>query len=284
MGSRSCSDMGYIWPKDPRPGNPGHWPRWWRYKDILRGKGPDIYFGRIRHHPSRRPVLYCFRDEAPDDETSKEDLANENCPNDNCPPHDNHHRDDCRYRNCPHHPEPVCVNPIRDHEVRVYPAHVYLVCINPACNNTVRVNFIGPDPVHPDLVRPDSIRHDTGRATQIANGNQGLRYDSRMDWSLWNKNHIYNCRLKYCDDCDKIHEEDARGNRLVSRHPEERYDFRTRKYQIPDEGTWSRQLFCENQRHSIPMAHWDRFARGYASWHYHNLENGVHRDCWAVVV
>ncbi|KAJ5920578.1 hypothetical protein N7516_011436 [Penicillium verrucosum] len=41
------SQLGWIWPKDPRPGNPQHWPRRWRIFDVLTSKGPDIYVGRI---------------------------------------------------------------------------------------------------------------------------------------------------------------------------------------------------------------------------------------------
>ncbi|CEL02344.1 hypothetical protein ASPCAL03515 [Aspergillus calidoustus] len=44
---RSASKIGYIWPKDPRPGNPGRWSRGSRLCDILTGKGPDMYVGRI---------------------------------------------------------------------------------------------------------------------------------------------------------------------------------------------------------------------------------------------
>ncbi|KAJ5090583.1 hypothetical protein N7532_009267 [Penicillium argentinense] len=40
--------LGWIWPKDPRPGNPSTWPRRWRLFDVLRNKGPDIYVGVIR--------------------------------------------------------------------------------------------------------------------------------------------------------------------------------------------------------------------------------------------
>ncbi|KAJ5498258.1 hypothetical protein N7453_007309 [Penicillium expansum] len=54
------SQLGWIWPKDPRPGNPKHWPRRWRIFDVLTSKGPDIYVGRIdqpknktRNSPSR---------------------------------------------------------------------------------------------------------------------------------------------------------------------------------------------------------------------------------------
>lgn len=40
--------MGWIWPKDPRPGNPEHWPTRWRIFDVLTNKGPDIYVGKLR--------------------------------------------------------------------------------------------------------------------------------------------------------------------------------------------------------------------------------------------
>lgn len=39
--------LGWIWPKDQRPGKPSHWPRYWRLRDILTNKGPDIYVGVI---------------------------------------------------------------------------------------------------------------------------------------------------------------------------------------------------------------------------------------------
>ncbi|OJJ46571.1 hypothetical protein ASPZODRAFT_1973775 [Penicilliopsis zonata CBS 506.65] len=39
--------LGWIWPKDPRPGNPTHWPRRWRVLDIITGRGPGIFIGRI---------------------------------------------------------------------------------------------------------------------------------------------------------------------------------------------------------------------------------------------
>lgn len=55
----SQARMGWIWPKDPRPGNPNHWPRRWRIFDVLTNKGPDIYVGRIKSRgnvgPSKEP-------------------------------------------------------------------------------------------------------------------------------------------------------------------------------------------------------------------------------------
>lgn len=40
--------LGWIWPKDPKPGNPSRWPKRWRFFDVLRNKGPDIYVGIVR--------------------------------------------------------------------------------------------------------------------------------------------------------------------------------------------------------------------------------------------
>ncbi|KAF3387281.1 hypothetical protein F1880_000156 [Penicillium rolfsii] len=42
---------GWIWPKDPRPGNPTRWSRFKRFSDVLTGKGPDIFVGTIGKRP-----------------------------------------------------------------------------------------------------------------------------------------------------------------------------------------------------------------------------------------
>ncbi|KAH2545262.1 hypothetical protein KXW97_001517, partial [Aspergillus fumigatus] len=44
----SSTTVGWIWPKDPRPGNPSRWPRRWRLFDVLTNRGPDIYVGKIK--------------------------------------------------------------------------------------------------------------------------------------------------------------------------------------------------------------------------------------------
>ncbi|RHZ69258.1 hypothetical protein CDV55_104832 [Aspergillus turcosus] len=46
--------LGWIWPKDPRPGNPSRWPRRWRLLDVLTNRGPDIYVGKINSHSRSR--------------------------------------------------------------------------------------------------------------------------------------------------------------------------------------------------------------------------------------
>lgn len=45
--------LGLIWPRDPLPGNPAKWPRGKRLKDVLTGKGPDVFFGDIDSHMLR---------------------------------------------------------------------------------------------------------------------------------------------------------------------------------------------------------------------------------------
>ncbi|KAJ5225420.1 hypothetical protein N7468_006645 [Penicillium chermesinum] len=46
--------MGFIWPKDPQPGNPDSWPRRWRFTDVLHNMGPDIYVGPIGKERKRK--------------------------------------------------------------------------------------------------------------------------------------------------------------------------------------------------------------------------------------
>ncbi|PGH27074.1 hypothetical protein AJ80_01260 [Polytolypa hystricis UAMH7299] len=48
---------GWIWPKDPRPGNFAKWKRGSRLRDILTNKGPDIFVGTLDGHipVPRRP-------------------------------------------------------------------------------------------------------------------------------------------------------------------------------------------------------------------------------------
>lgn len=39
--------IGLIWPRDPQPGKRAKWSFGQRLKDVLTGKGPDIFIGRI---------------------------------------------------------------------------------------------------------------------------------------------------------------------------------------------------------------------------------------------
>ncbi|KAI9372753.1 hypothetical protein BJX61DRAFT_542406 [Aspergillus egyptiacus] len=180
MGSDST--IGWIWPKDPRPGNPRRWSKWSRLSDILKGKGPDIFVGRIR-----------LREEH----------------------HHHHHGHHGRHG---HHD---------DHE---YDRHHF------------------------------------------------RRRRFGTDWSLWGREHLRNCKIRHCDDCDRIREEDRKNNIFpwARRDPEERYDFRLREYRVPDEGTWSWKVYCDEPRHVVPMRYWDRYGREYPSGYWHDIVHGKH--------
>lgn len=173
---RTTSDTGYIWPKDPRPGNPSRWSRWQRFSDVMMGKGPDIYVGRIR-------------------------------------PRTSHH----------------------DHR---HPVHM-------------GENLWG------------------GREREQR---------SKTDWSLWDNDHAKYCAIPHCPDCYNVRKREQRDNFFIwaRRGPEERYDFRTRKYQVPDEGAWSRVEYCDEPQHMIPLQYRDRYRRPYPAEHRHNEVYGIH--------
>lgn len=173
---RTRFDIGYIWPKDPRPGNPSRWSRWQRFSDVMTGKGPDIYVGRIR-------------------------------------PRTSHH----------------------DHRHAVH----------------IGKNLWG------------------GREREQR---------SKTDWSLWDNDHAKYCAIPHCPDCYNVRKREQRDNFFIwaRRGPEERYDFRTRKYQVPDEGTWSRVEYCDEPQHMIPLQYRDRYRRPYPAEHRHNEVYGIH--------
>lgn len=149
--------LGWIWPKDPRPGNPSRWPRRWRLFDVLTNKGPDIYVGVIN---------------------KKKDPAKEN--------------------------------------------------------------------------------NGKGKAK------------SKTDWARWNGEL----------DPDDTPIPWARRDASV------RYDFRRRKYQVPDQGTWSRVEYCDGwrkegrfgrmERHFVPRRYWDRNGDEYPACYWHDAVYGAH--------
>ncbi|KAJ5778250.1 hypothetical protein N7520_001496 [Penicillium odoratum] len=51
MSPKEKKNIGWIWPKDPRPGNSSSWPRHWRFLDVMTNKGPDVYVGVINKKP-----------------------------------------------------------------------------------------------------------------------------------------------------------------------------------------------------------------------------------------
>lgn len=145
---------GWIWPKDPRPGNPPKWPFRNRLKDVLQNKGPDIFVGTI-DGPSATP----------------------------------------------HTPR----------------------------------------------------------------------------WSRWQDVHGH------------IHDGDEETRASPFRwadRGEKRYDFRMRKYRVPDDLTWSRVEYCNggvgtnigNKGHYIPLWFWDRWGGRYQAIDWHDVVHGPHED------
>lgn len=144
--------LGWIWPKDPRPGNPSRWPRRWRLLDILTNKGPDIYVGVI------------------------------------------------------------------------------------------------------------------GKTSSTTKSR------SKTNWGRWE------------GDLDEEHTPIPWARRDTS----VRYDFRRRRYQVPDQGTWSGVEYCDGrrtggwfgreERHCVPRRYWDRNGDEYPANQWHDIVYGVHED------
>lgn len=72
-----------------------------------------------------------------------------------------------------------------------------------------------------------------------------------------------------------------------ARKSEEKYDFRTRRYQVPDKGTWSAVRYCDcgkprsgggGKRHIIPLQYWDKDGNPYPSDIHHDLFYGPPED------
>ena len=63
---------GWIWPRDTRPGESWRRNRWLTFKDVLTGKGPDIFVGSVDKDPKRPSRArwsnwgYVFGDTPPD--------------------------------------------------------------------------------------------------------------------------------------------------------------------------------------------------------------------------
>jgi len=53
MAAGGNNFKGWIWPRDGRPGQSWKHNRWTSLRDVLTGKGPDIYVGRLDKDPHR---------------------------------------------------------------------------------------------------------------------------------------------------------------------------------------------------------------------------------------
>lgn len=188
---------GWIWPKDPRPGNPPHWPRRWRWLDLLRNRGPDIFVGRLRGDVDAKDT----KDKAKPTPTrwSRWELE---YTNDNTNTNTNQN----------------------DNESDIHPA------------------FRSKPARPPARPRPKRKEH-----------------KSPFPWAR--------------------------------RRSTERYDFRTKRYCIPDSGTWSRVQYCSasadgadganamRETHVIPMRYWDRDGNEYPAGYWHDVVYGGRAGC-----
>lgn len=177
---------GWIWPKDPRPGNPAHWPRRWRLFDVFTNKGPDIFVGRIS-------VTDAKGKKGKKDKKGKKSK--------------------------------------KTGEAQ-------------------------------DEVQPGPLPMTT--------------------WSRWENDHDSTNDTATTTTKKKKKEPFP----WARRNSAERYDFRTKRYCIPDSGTWSRVVYCSGddkhgrrKRHVIPMRYWDREGNEYPAGYWHDVVYGGHEGC-----
>lgn len=200
---------GWIWPKDPRPGNPTHWPRHWRLLDVLRNRGPDIFVGRIQS-----------------DTRAKE----------------------------------------------------------------ARADLDGGREAKAKAKKEKGGRF--AFETPTATGRESTGTQSTC-WSRWeyddadeDVSHIHPA-LRTRSKTSKKRTEPKSPFPWARRHGAERYDFRTKRYCIPDIGTWSRVQYCNvvgggglwRKKHSVPMRSWDRNGNEYPAGYWHDVIHGADSGC-----
>lgn len=206
--------LGWIWPKDPRPGNPSSWPRRWRFHDVLTNKGPDIYVGVIGGS------------ETGTGSSSPGGLTPSTTPS-------------TRSKRSPQR-----TNWDRWEDV-----------IPPKSNNIASSS-------------PSSSSSSSWATTSISTSTSISGEGSP------------NSKSK-----PKIEVPWAR------RAADERYDYRQRKYTVPDLGTWSRVEYCTargkggwvrrkkgTEKHYVPRRYWDQNGNEYPANYWHDIIYGEHDD------
>lgn len=187
--------LGWIWPKDPRPGNPSTWPRHWRFLDVFTNKGPDIYVGKISNKPSNKPPKSQSRSSSPRSNSTRSS--------------DSRSSSSCSFYTSESEPIPPK---------------------SPRKTNWDRWNTQSPP---------------------------AKKSQAQVPWA--------------------------------KRKSNERYDFRQRKYTVPDLGTWSRVEYCTlrgkegwirlgKEKHCVPRRYWDQNGKEYPANYWHDIIYGEHDD------
>ncbi|KAL4875456.1 hypothetical protein BJY04DRAFT_224013 [Aspergillus karnatakaensis] len=264
------ADIGFIWPKDPRPGNPRKWSKLWRLADVLKGKGPDIFVGRIGPRPRLcRPRIY-YPPEEP------------HCPHPHPPPQHPSEHHPYPYNHPDHASHPANISPShahapapahdQDHNPNYTNTYTYDSTPNTNPNNTRTTydsaNTSAPrDPHHPPHP-PNPPPYPSPRADSPPLYRHRTRPYSipSTNWTLWPNDDLQTCKHSsagHCPLCQTLENQQALDNYFSwgRRDPAERYDFRMREYRVPDAGTWMGRVQCGDPSHIVPVRFWDRVGR-----------------------
>ncbi|KAJ6084277.1 hypothetical protein N7486_011077 [Penicillium sp. IBT 16267x] len=209
--------LGWIWPKDPRPGNPSSWPRRWRFHDVLTNKGPDIYVGVIG-------------------EKTKSSSS----------------RSGSRSSSLARGLTPSTTPSTRSKQ-------------SPQRTNWDRwEEIIPPESTNSTSSASSSSWATTSISTSTSTSGEGSSKSKSKP---------------------KIEVPWAR------RDVDERYDYRQRKYTVPDLGTWSRVEYCTargkggwvrpkkgTEKHYVPRRYWDQNGNEYPANYWHDIIYGEHDD------
>lgn len=122
------------------------------------------------------------------------------------------------------------------------------------------------------------------RRPDIFVGRIDKKAPDETNWSRWPRHEVPGaCTGAACDgSAECCYRDDDAENQVdtpfswARRAPEVRYDFRTRRYQVPDAGTWSKVQHCGDERHVVPLRFWDRDGAACSADRSHCL---VYRKC-----
>ncbi|KAJ5935544.1 hypothetical protein N7466_005091 [Penicillium verhagenii] len=220
--ARQNQTLGWIWPKDPRPGNPSSWPRRWRLRDVLTNKGPDIYVGVIGQKTKSPSSASTSRSSS-----VARGLTPSTTPS-STPSARTRRSHRTNWDRWDHEPTPF--ESISNANSAAW---------GPSAGSTSGSAGSSTAPV----------------AAPVSISNRSSRSKSKPKIELpW-----------------------------ARRGDGERYDYRQRKYTVPDMGTWSRVEYCAgrgegSEKHYVPRRYWDRNGNEYPANYWHDIIYGEHDD------